>query len=181
MSLMVGTIRLRIDWSDSAPPPCPGAGDRPHLNPLHEHASLCNDYCVAKLIFRRSRSPRPSGWTIGEAAERLQALGLQVSTSQIRKLEREGLLETPARTAGNYRVLDDASLERIRLIVGLRVLGLSVSTVRQALDLLDQRAPSEVRDAFLEFLDEKLGQRLHLLKDLHALLERYRRASPKHP
>ena len=69
---------------------------------------------MAKLIFRRSRSPRPSGWTIGEAAERLQALGLQVSTSQIRKLEREGLLETPARTAGNYRVLDDASLEVIK-------------------------------------------------------------------
>jgi len=132
---------------------------------------------VPRLIFRTLSPRRPPGTllTVGEAAERLRQLGLEVSASQIRKLEREGLLKIPARTEGNYRVLDEESLKRIRLIEGLRWLGLSLPTIRQVVELLGRRtaATETERRELIEHLDGKIGTRIKRLKDLSSVLSEY--------
>src|SRR5439155_1290872 len=144
------------------------------------HYTMCNVLGVPTkprlpLLFRTFRSARQhGGLTVGDVAHRLQQLGYQASPSLIRKLEREGLVRIPDRTEGNYRVLDEAVFERIRRILGLRALGLSVDTIRTVLGALDhpRQGHRKQREDLLSHLDDLVGKRIRQLEDLRAVLRK---------
>lgn len=69
---------------------------------------------------------------IGELAA---ATGCRVVT--IRYYERAGILPPPARAANNYRVYDEAHLQRLRFVRRTRELGFSLDEVRMLLGLVD--------------------------------------------
>ena len=109
---------------------------------------------------------------IGDLA---QASATGVET--IRYYERQGLLPAPARTAGNFRVYDDAHLERLRFIRHCRNLDMTLDEIRTLLRLRD--APSQDCGEVNALLDEHIGHVTHrirelrtLQKDLKALRER---------
>ena len=126
-----------------------------------------------RLIFRTFPGGRRLHLTVGEAADHLQALGYQASTSLIRKLEREGLIAAPGRSAGNYRLIDEGTLTRLRRILGLRVLGLSIEETRAVLDLLDRAKAGAERDRVLSELETRIGRRVKQLTDLRAALREH--------
>ena len=66
---------------------------------------------------------------IGEMAETTG-----VSARMLRYYEKLGLIEPGARTSAGYRIYDDADLEIVFHIEGLRGLGLSLTEVKSALD-----------------------------------------------
>ena len=80
----------------------------------------------------------------------------------IRYYERVGLLPTPARSAGGYRLYDTAHLKRLNFVRRARALGFSIGEVRTLLRLADeQRRPcAEVRvvaNAHLEDVRAKIA------------------------
>ena len=56
----------------------------------------------------------------------------------VRYYEREGLLPTPARSDGNYRLYLSEHLERLRFIRNCRTLDMNLSEIRSLLALMDQ-------------------------------------------
>ncbi|HEX3990914.1 MAG TPA: helix-turn-helix domain-containing protein [Acetobacteraceae bacterium] len=60
----------------------------------------------------------------------------------VRYYERVGLLPTPARTGGNYRMYSQENLGRLSFIRRSRDLGFSLDQVRELLRLADQRDQS---------------------------------------
>jgi DNA-binding transcriptional MerR regulator len=89
---------------------------------------------------------------IGEVAEEV---GLSLRT--VRFYEEVGLVIPAGRTAGGFRLYDDDSVGRLRLIMQMKPLGFTVEEMRlliEALDALgrDGLDPDE-RDALLDRLD----------------------------
>jgi Cu(I)-responsive transcriptional regulator len=74
-------------------------------------------------------------FSIGDLARRT---GTKIET--IRYYERIGLLPTPARSSGNYRLYAPNHLERLSFIRRGRDLGFSLDEVRALLGLSDDRA-----------------------------------------
>lgn len=72
---------------------------------------------------------------IGEVAERT---GLSHRT--IRYYEEMGLVEPAARTEGGFRLYDEASIERLLLIMPMKPLGFSIEQIRDLLGALDTLA-----------------------------------------
>jgi len=58
----------------------------------------------------------------------------------IRFYEKEGLIPTPARNSGNYRIYEQAHLNRLSFIRRSRDLGFTLDQVRKLLKLADDRA-----------------------------------------
>ncbi|TPG57395.1 MerR family transcriptional regulator [Roseomonas nepalensis] len=85
----------------------------------------------------------------------------------IRWYERVGLLPAPARTAGNYRIYDDAHLGRLSFIRRARDLGFSLDQIRALLDLAEDRDRS--CDAVDVIAREHLGEVDRKIADLQAL------------
>lgn len=67
---------------------------------------------------------------IGELAKRVDC-----PVETIRYWEKEGLLPEPARTEGNYRVYNEAHLERLMFIRNCRILDMSLDEIRQLLQM----------------------------------------------
>ncbi len=102
------------------------------------------------------------GLAIGELA---RLTGTKVET--IRYYERIGLLDAPARTAGNYRAYRPEDLNRLSFIRRSRDLGFSLEQVQALLDLSDDRdRPCEAVDAIAR---EHLSEVDHKIRDLQAL------------
>lgn len=86
-----------------------------------------------------------------ESAGRIAIGGLSKHTGTnietIRYYERVGLLPTPARSLGGYRLYSTDDLKRLNFIRRARVLGFSIGEVRTLLHLADERKRScaEVR------------------------------------
>jgi MerR family mercuric resistance operon transcriptional regulator len=82
-----------------------------------------------------------------------------VSIDAIRFYERSGLLATPPRSEGGFRLYSSSDLSTLQFIRGLQALGFSLNEIRDFLSLRgnDLRACSEVR----KMLD-------HKLRDIHA-------------
>ena len=99
---------------------------------------------------------------IGDLA---QASATGVET--IRYYERQGLLPAPARTAGNFRVYDEAHLERLRFIRQCRGLDMSLDEVRELLAVRD--APDADCGAANRVLDEHIGHVSRRIRELRAL------------
>lgn len=107
---------------------------------------------------------------IGDLA---QATGTQVET--IRYYEREQLLPTPARTAGNYRSYGEEHIERLSFIRYCRSLDMTLSEIRVLLHFKD--APGENCGEVNALLDEHLGHvetRIRELRHLERQLRQLR-------
>ena len=88
---------------------------------------------------------------IGEVAERTR-----LSLRTIRFYEEEGLVLPSARSAGGFRLYDEAGVERLRLLRQAKPLGFSLDELRDLLGVLDgldgaEREPGD-RDALLDRL-----------------------------
>lgn len=101
---------------------------------------------------------------IGDLAKQLG-----VTPKTLRHYERIGLLGHPSREYNNYRVYDDESVERIRIIVGLRALGLPLDRIREVLTDAGTR-----REKLAEWLDretQELSIQIAVLQGRHEDLE----------
>lgn len=99
----------------------------------------------------------------------------------IRYYEREGLLEAPARSAGNFRLYEPAHLERLQFIRYCRGLDMSLQEVRLLLRFRD--APEEDCgdvDALLDEHLEHVSQRIRQLRTLQRLLRQLRGRCGRH-
>jgi DNA-binding transcriptional MerR regulator len=129
--------------------------------------------CLLPLVTPRGHRP----WlTVGEVAARLRALGYQASPSLIRKLEREGLIDVADRSEGNYRLIPDATFTRLRCLLGLRALGLSLEEIREVLTALERAGASgrRERERLLDELGDRIGKRIQQLDDLRKVLRTHR-------
>ncbi|HCJ67859.1 MAG: MerR family transcriptional regulator [Corynebacterium casei] len=100
---------------------------------------------------------------IGEMAETTG-----VSARMLRYYEKLGLIEPGARTSAGYRIYDDADLERVFHIEGLRGLGLSLTEVKSALDDPDHRI-AEVIDELIAESRARLREEKRLFEQLLAV------------
>lgn len=58
-----------------------------------------------------------------------------VAPHTIRYYERQGLLRAPARTAGGFRVYNNAALDDLRFIQKAQSLGLSLAQIREVMEI----------------------------------------------
>ncbi len=92
-----------------------------------------------------SSSREPASFGIGEVLARLRAEFPDVSTSKIRFLEAEGLIE-PARSRSGYRQFALADVERLRYILtAQRDEYLPLRVIKERLDAIDASAVTQVR------------------------------------
>lgn len=85
----------------------------------------------------------------------------------IRFYEREGLLPSPGRTQGNFRVYEAPHLERLQFIRYCRGLDMSLDEVRVLLRFKD--SPGEDCGDVNSLLDEHIGHVSKRIKELRAL------------
>ncbi|HEY3730147.1 MAG TPA: Cd(II)/Pb(II)-responsive transcriptional regulator [Steroidobacteraceae bacterium] len=108
--------------------------------------------------------------SIGELASRTQC-----QSETIRYYEREGLLPSPARSAGNYRQYDSAQVERLSFIRHCRSLDMTLDEIRALLKFRD--APSRNCAEVSALLDEHVrhvADRITQLRGLQRQLRQLR-------
>jgi len=102
------------------------------------------------------------------------ASALAISAKTLRHYERAGLLTPPARQSNGYRVYDRPAIDRARLVVGLRRIGLSIEEVR----ILLADDEESLRQRLLGVLDrhiQEIGLQISILQGQHDdLAARYR-------
>jgi DNA-binding transcriptional MerR regulator len=108
---------------------------------------------------------------IGEVASQV---GL--ATSAIRFYEDKGLIPAPQRTESGYRDYDPGVVERLEFIRAGQAVGLTLRELRQVLQIRDQgespcRHVTELLDARIHEVDERIADLMHLRRDLTALRE----------
>ena len=104
---------------------------------------------------------------IGELA---QASGIPVET--IRFYEREGLLPTPSRTGGNYRIYTQVHADRLGFIRQCRNLDMELDEVRVLLRF--KEAPQADCGEVNALLDEHMGHVAQRIRELRALEKQLR-------
>lgn len=103
---------------------------------------------------------------IGELAE---LTGSSVQT--IRYYEKEGVIASAARTEGNFRLYDRASVDRLMFIQRCRRLGLSLSEIRSLLRLQDSpTARCDEINQMIAFHLKGVEQQIKDMKLLHRQL-----------
>ena len=101
---------------------------------------------------------------IGELSK---ATGTNLET--IRYYEREGLLGSPPRSSGNFRIYSAAHLDRLMFIRRCRSLDMTLEEVRALLRLKD--APADDCDDVNDLLDAHIGHVGARIRELQALNE----------
>jgi Cd(II)/Pb(II)-responsive transcriptional regulator len=99
---------------------------------------------------------------IGELAK---VTGTQIET--IRFYEREGLLGTPERSIGNYRLYCETQTVRLSFIRRCRALDMNLDEIRTLLRFKD--APSEDCGKVNALLDEHIGHVSQRMRELRSL------------
>lgn len=89
------------------------------------------------------------------------------SIETIRFYEREGLLQAPARTSGNYRDYDDGHVRRLAFIRQCRQLDMALDEIRVLLTFKDR--PTGDCGAVNQLLDEHIGHVSTRIAQLKAL------------
>ena len=112
---------------------------------------------------------------IGELARQS---GCQVVT--IRYYEREGLLPAPARSGGNFRLYDQAHIERLSFIRHCRSLDMNLDEIRTLLKFRDTPSAScgEVNallDEHIQHVSKRIEELTALQQQLKALRDQCRR------
>jgi Cd(II)/Pb(II)-responsive transcriptional regulator len=85
----------------------------------------------------------------------------------IRYYEREGLLDEPARTGGNFRIYADAHAERLSFIRHCRSLDMALDEIRILLRFKDM--PTENCNEVSTLLEAHIGHVAARIRDLRAL------------
>lgn len=85
----------------------------------------------------------------------------------VRYYEREGLLPSPGRSAGNYRLYGPPHVERLRFIRHCRSLDMTHDEIRTLLAIRD--APHKKCDEVNALLDEHIGHVAGRIEELRAL------------
>lgn len=91
-----------------------------------------------------------NGIRIGQLAQMLDT-----TTKTLRFYEGIGLLDPPGRSDSAYRLYDAAAVDRARLVIDLRHLGLSIQELQ---DLLHVDPATSPRQRLLALMDEKLRE-----------------------
>lgn len=107
---------------------------------------------------------------IGEVAKRS---GCSIQT--IRYYEKEGLISTPARSEGNFRLYDNSTLEKLDFIKNCRALDLTLTEIKHLITL--KHIPSTPCEAVNHMIDSHLQiveERITDLQNLHRDLKRLR-------
>ena len=109
---------------------------------------------------------------IGELAK---MTGCQIVT--IRYYEKEGLLHEPERTEGNYRLYDDAAIDRLRFIRHCREHGINLAEIRDLLAFKDHPVAScdwinSLVEKHIAGVDKQIASLQHLKQHLLALLQK---------
>lgn len=109
---------------------------------------------------------------IGELARRT---GCAVVT--IRYYETEGLLPQPVRSGGNYRLYDDAHVERLQFILHCRSLDMTLTEVRTLLSyreipMQDCGEINALLDRHIQRVEIRVGALLQLKQHLLALRQK---------
>ncbi|WP_310598777.1 Cd(II)/Pb(II)-responsive transcriptional regulator [Desulfobulbus sp.] len=109
---------------------------------------------------------------IGEMAKKT---GCKVVT--IRYYEKEGLLEKPGRTEGNYRLYGQDDQERLEFILHCRKHGMQLAEIRKLLAFRDRPQRdctwiTELIDAHIGNVDGQIAALQHLKKHLEELRQR---------
>jgi len=99
---------------------------------------------------------------IGELAARTST-----PVETIRYYEREGLLPSPARTAGNYRIYGEPHVERLQLVRNCRALDMTLEEIRRLLRFCD--APADNCAEINALLDEHIDHVASRIAELKAL------------
>lgn len=107
-------------------------------------------------------------YTVGKLAQ-----ASQTKTVTIRYYERQGLMRSPPRSRGGYRLYNGVDLDRLLFIRRSRHLGFSLDSVRALLELADRKdAPCADMDSkVLQHLNE-VRERLAQLRALEKELQR---------
>ncbi len=115
----------------------------------------------------------PTAYRIGELAAKV---GLTERT--IRYYEERGLLESVKRLEGGQRVYTDEDLRRLKFIIKLKVLGLSLAEMQELETLYRRhRTNAKVLPRLIELLDAHLattGERINDLAGLRDEIRSYR-------
>ena len=119
--------------------------------------------------------------TIGELAAKTG-----VPTTTIRYYEREGLLQSPQRTAANYRAYDQEGVERLRFIRASQAAGLTLSDVKTLLGyrdgtILPCREVRVLLEKRLKTVEGSLKELRHLHKVLKSFVDICRQAEGDEP
>lgn len=106
-----------------------------------------------------------------------------IRTQTIRFYERRKLLPPADREANGYRVYDQNTVERVRFIRRAQAAGLTLAEIGGVLDVrADGHAPcthvSELLDAKLGEVDQRMAELAVLRDDLVALVERSQTLDP---
>jgi len=114
-------------------------------------------------------------WKIGRVAKET---GLSVHA--IRFYEREGLLKSPARSEGKFRVFDEAGIRDLKFICKAQDLGFTLAEIRELTVLRNTDSPacSHVRDLLNKALGrtkEKVTELIRLQNELRAALHKCNR------
>lgn len=108
---------------------------------------------------------------IGELARRFGA-----TVEAIRYYEREGLLPKPQRTAGNYRVYNEAHARQLSFILNCRSLDMSHEEIKALLRVRTTPATdcgdvNQLIDGHIEQVSRRICELNNLLTELRALRE----------
>jgi len=87
----------------------------------------CSDYRVKQIMQKPAAT-----FTIGELSKRAD-----IKIETIRYYEKSGIMPSPPRSSGGYRLYDDAHERRLRFIGRCRQLGFSMRDIGDLLGLLD--------------------------------------------
>jgi len=109
---------------------------------------------------------------IGELA---RMTGCQAVT--IRYYEKEGLLQKPERTSGNYRLYGDSEIERLRFIRHCRLHGMTLSEIRSLLTFRDNPTIScdwinALVEKHITRVNDQIAELQHLKQHLQSLLRK---------
>ena len=89
------------------------------------------------------------------------------SIQTIRYYEKEGLIDPPRRSEGNFRLYDPNALDRLQFIRRCRTLDISLAEIHQLLDL--QLTPSESCNQVSTMIDSHILDVQSKIRELKAL------------
>lgn len=113
-----------------------------------------------------------TGLTIGELAKEVN-----INPKTIRYYEEMGLLPKPRRSESGYRLYSNYETERLRLVTRAKILGLSLSEIKELVDFAVTGRCNALERRLLDLVESKLGEIDRRVQDLNALrkdLQKYR-------
>ncbi len=116
-----------------------------------------------------------NAFQIGEIAE-----SLGITTRTIRLYEKEGLIEPPQRTDGGVRFYTKPDIKRLKFVLKLKELGLSLQEMRELAELYNRsdKVTEKIMPRLIELLDTHLAsitEKVSKLKSLETDISDYRK------